>query len=181
MDSYNLLGLEAESVSPGADGLVMLPHLQGAMAPEDNPKAKGVFYGITLRHTRPHFIRAIMESIGYLVRRNIDVIEDLGIEVNEIRGLGGGARSAVWNQIKADITGKPVLTMANDEAACLGAAIVAGVGTGMFRDLDSACARMVKVHSRFEPRDDFKKIYLDGYHQYIDLYDSLTGMFAGKK
>ena len=105
VDPYELLGQEAARVPPGAEGLVMLPHLQGAMAPEANPKARGVLYGITLRHTKAHFARAIMEAIACIVRRNIEVVEELGIRVSEIRGLGGGARSAVWNQIKADLTG----------------------------------------------------------------------------
>jgi len=83
----------------------MLPHLGGAMAPEDNPKAKGVFYGITLRHSKGHFVRAVMESIACIVMRNIDVIEGMNIKVDEIRCLGGGSKSAVWNQIKADLTG----------------------------------------------------------------------------
>jgi xylulokinase len=97
-DSYDLLGQEAALIAPGCEGLIMLPHLNGSMAPDVNPKAKGVIYGFTLKHRKPHFIRAIMEALGYLVRRNIEALGDLGIEVDEIRSLGGGARSAVWNQ-----------------------------------------------------------------------------------
>jgi xylulokinase len=156
----------------------MLPHLQGAMAPEDNPKAKGVFYGITLRHGKPYFARAIMEAIAYIVRRNIEVIEGLNIPVKEIRVLGGGSRSAVWNQIKADITGRTVITMQNEEAACLGAALIAGVGTGIFANLESAVENMVNVKDRFEPDPNTKAVYEDMYGKYVDLYDSLTGMFA---
>ena len=87
------IGKEVAKVPPGCEGLVMLPHLQGAMAPEANPKAKGVFYGFTLKHTKPYFARAIMEAIACIVRRNIEVLEELHIPVNEIRVLGGGARS----------------------------------------------------------------------------------------
>ncbi|MCI0519398.1 MAG: hypothetical protein L0Z70_03985, partial [Chloroflexi bacterium] len=89
MDAYDLLGMQAASVAPGCEGLVMLPHLQGAMAPEANPKACGAFYGFTLRHGRNHFTRAIMEAVGYIVRRNIEVIERLGVPVSEVRALGG--------------------------------------------------------------------------------------------
>jgi sugar (pentulose or hexulose) kinase len=177
VDPYELLGQEAARVPPGAEGLVMLPHLQGAMAPEANPKARGVLYGITLRHTKAHFARAIMESIACIVRRNIEVVEELGIRVNEIRGLGGGSRSAVWNQIKADLTGRPVLTMENEEAACLGAAIVAGVGVGMFPSLPEACGRMVQVKGRHEPNPAHAPAYAEHYARYVGLYDSLVEMF----
>jgi sugar (pentulose or hexulose) kinase len=178
LDAYELLGRQAARVAPGAEGLIMLPHLQGAMAPEANPKAKGVFYGITLRHTKAHFARAIMEAIACIVRRNIEVVEELGLRVSEIRGLGGGSRSAVWNQIKADLTGRPVLTMQNEEAACLGAAIVAGVGVGLFPSLAEACAHMVQVKGRHEPDPAHAQVYAEHYAKYVGLYDSLTGMFA---
>jgi sugar (pentulose or hexulose) kinase len=178
MDPYELLGQEAARVPPGAEGLVMLPHLQGAMAPEANPKAKGVLYGLTLRHSKAHVARAIMEAIACIVRRNIEVVEELGIRVSEIRGLGGGSRSAVWNQIKADLTGRPVLTMQNEEAACLGAAIVAGVGVGMFKSLPEACAGMVQVKGRHEPNPAFRAVYDGHFAKYVGLYDSLAGLFA---
>jgi sugar (pentulose or hexulose) kinase len=180
LDPYELLGREADRVAPGAEGLVMLPHLQGAMAPEANPKAKGVLYGITLRHTKAHVARAIMEAIACIVRRNIEVVEELGIRVSEIRGLGGGSRSAIWNQIKADLTGRPVLTMQSEEAACLGAAIVAGVGVGMFHSLPEACDRMVQVKGRHDPDPERVKAYGAHYARYVQLYESLVGMFSGE-
>ena len=151
IDAYELMSLAAAEISSGSDGLVMLPHLQGAMAPENDPKAKGVFYGVTLAHTRAHFTRAIMEGIAFILRKNIEVIEDLGIPVNEIRSLGGGAKSSFWNQIKADVTGKTVIVTDNEEEACLGAAIVAGVGIGMFQNLKEASKRMVTIKERYEP------------------------------
>lgn len=181
LDPYEVLSMEASKIAAGADGLVILPHLQGAMAPEDNPKAKGVFYGITLHHTKAHFARAIMESIACIVKRNIEVIEDLGIEVREIRCLGGGSKSPVWNQIKADLTGRPVVTMESEEAACLGAAIVAGVGTGIFRSIEDACDRMVKIKNRYEPNRNNDETYVKYYTNYVNLYDSLTGMFANAR
>jgi xylulokinase len=177
MDPYDLLSLEASRIDPGSDGLVMLPHLGGAMAPEANPKAKGVFYGFTLRHTKAHFARAILEAIACIVKRNIEVIEELGIGVSEIRCLGGGSRSPIWNQIKADITGRPVLTMENEEAACLGAAILAGVGVGIFKSLEDACSKMIKIKGRYVPNPSSAKTYRENYGKYVDLYDSLVGMF----
>jgi len=177
MDAYDLLGMEAATIAPGSEGLVMLPHLQGAMAPEANPKAKGVFYGFTLRHGRGHFARAIMEAVCYIVRRNIEVVEGMGVPVNEIRSLGGGARSRVWKQIEADVTGRPVLTTTNEEAATLGAAILAGKAVGMFASVDEAVEQMAQVKERFEPTADHKAIYDDGFKTYVDLYDALRPLF----
>ena len=179
IDPYELMGKAASTVSPGADGLLMLPHLQGAMAPENNPMAKGVFYGLTLAHTKAHLIRAIMEGIAFVLRKNIEVIEEMGIIVNEIRSLGGGAKSPFWGQLKADITGKPVVVTTNEEAACLGAAIVAGTGVGMFPDLQEASRRMVEIKERFVPHPARKRTYDLAYRKYIDLYDALKPMFAG--
>ena len=176
-ETYKKMDSGASAVSPGADGLIMLPHLQGAMAPENNPKAKGVFYGLTLAHTRDHCVRAIMEGIAFILKRNINAVEKIGISVNEIRSLGGGAKSQFWNQLKADITGKPVLLTSGKEEACLGAAITAGVGVGIFPDVQTASKEMVKVKSRFEPESAKSKIYDRIYRKYSDLYTGLLPIF----
>jgi D-xylulose kinase len=177
IDPYTLMEREARNVTPGADGLLMLPHLQGAMAPENNPKARGVFYGMTLTHTRAHFVRAIMEGISFILRRNLEVIEELGIDVPEIRSLGGGARSEFWAQLKADITGKPVIITKAQEEACLGAAIVAGAGVGIFKDLQEASIQMVEIKARFEPNLKNTDAYDAIYRKYIELYKSLESLF----
>jgi len=179
INAYYLMDKEASRVDAGCEGLVMLPHLQGAMAPEANPKAKGVFYGFTLRHTKAHFARAIMEAIACMVRRNIDVLEDLGIKVNEVRALGGGARSPLWKQIEADLIQKPVLTTrVMEEAACLGAAILAGKAVGIYKDIEEACSRMVSIKDRFEPNPANFEVYERTYRRYAKLYDDLCGMFS---
>jgi len=177
LDAYDFMGAEAAQVAPGCEGLVMLPHLQGAMAPEANPKAKGVFYGFTLRHGRNHFTRAIMEAVGFIVRRNIEVIEGLGIPVNEIRALGGGARSRMWKQIEADITQRPVLTTANEEAATLGAAILAGKAVGLYASIEEAAEQMVQINERFEPQAANRAVYDEAYRTYVQLYDALCPLF----
>ncbi len=180
VDPYEVMGAEAAEVRAGADGLVMLPHLQGAMAPENDPRAKGVFYGLTLSHTRAHFVRAIMESIAYILRRNIEVIEEMGIPVTEIRSLGGGARSRLWSQMKADITGRPVVVTSNAEEACLGAAIVAGAGVGLFSSVQEASEEMVDIKERFVPDSSLKRAYDTSYQKYVDLYASSKPMFANE-
>ena len=181
IDAYDLLGNEAEKVPAGCEGLVMLPHLQGAMAPEANPEAKGVFYGLTLRHGRSHFVRAIMESVCFIVRRNIEVIEDMGVQVKEIRALGGGARSRIWKQIEADITGRPVLTTTNEEAATLGAAILAGKAVGLYSSVEEAVGQMVRIKESFEPTPENMPIYDANFRTYVDLYNSLCPLFSSEK
>jgi xylulokinase len=178
IDSYDLLCREVEGILPGCDGLVMLPHLQGAMAPESNPKAKGVFYGFMLHHSKPHFARAIMEAIAFAIRRNLDVLEDLNINSSEIRSLGGGSRSLTWSQIKADVTKRPVYTMMNEEAACLGAAILAGVAARIYPNLKEAVSKMVSLKSRVDPNPANERAYDRAYERYRGLYESLVELFA---
>lgn len=177
-DAYNLISQEVSRIPAGSDGLVMLPHLAGSNAPDVNAKAKGVWFGFTLQHTRAHFMRAVMESLGYIVRRNIDAMADMGIEVKEIRSLGGGSKSEVWNQIKSDICQIPLETVNSVEAASLGAAILAGKATGIFEDLGVAVDHMVKVKKRTEPDPEKKEIYDAGYQMYQDLFRDLDECFG---
>jgi D-xylulose kinase len=177
LDAYDLMSMEAARVPPGSEGLVMLPHLQGAMAPEANPKASGVFYGFTLRHGRGHFTRAIMEGVCFIVRRNIEVIEGLGVPVNEIRALGGGARSRVWKQMEADIVGRPVLTTTNEEAATLGAAILAGKAVGLYSSVEEAAEQMIQIKERFQPDPENRAVYDDTFGTYVKLYEALCPLF----
>jgi sugar (pentulose or hexulose) kinase len=177
LDAYFLMDRQANRVPPGSDGLIMLPHLSGAMAPEANPRAKGAFFGATLKHTKAHFIRSIMEAIGFIVQRNIKAIEGMGIGIGEIRVLGGGSKSESWNQIKADITGKVVVTTENSDAACLGAAILSGCAVGMFDNMEDAVARMVKLKKRFLPNAANQGTYRKLFDDYVALYEALCPMF----
>jgi xylulokinase len=181
MDAYDLMGLEASRVAPGCEGLLMLPHLQGAMAPEANPKASGVFFGFTLRHGRSHFTRAIMEAVCFIVRRNIEVIESLGVPVSEIRALGGGARSRIWKQMEADIVGRPVLTTTNEEAATLGAAILAGKAVGLYSSVEEAAERMIQIKEQFVPTSTNLPVYDDAFATYVKLYDALCPLFETRQ
>ena len=178
LSSYALIDKEVEQISAGSDGLIMLPHLQGAMAPEANPNARGVFFGITLAHQKPHFARAIMESIACAIMRNIEVLEDIGIKVTEIRAVGGGARSKIWNQIIADLTKRPVIvTSHQDDAACMGAAMLAGKAVGLYRNLEEAVCKVVKIKEKFEPNPSNFNIYEKVYNKYCKLYNSLLEVF----
>jgi xylulokinase len=118
--AYDRLTAEAASVAPGAGGLTMLPHLMGAFSPEYEPAALGVFYGFTLHHGKAHFVRAVLEGVTFMLRRNLELLATAGAPASEIRSHGGGARSPVWNQIKADACGLPVVTLEGEDAAVRG-------------------------------------------------------------
>ena len=177
LDAYDMISREVEQIPPGCDGLVMLPHLAGSLAPDVNAKAKGVWFGFTLQHTRAHFMRSIMESMGFILRRNIDSLCDMGIHVKEIRSLGGGSKSRVWSQIKADINNVTLETVKSVEAACLGAAILAGKAVGIFNSVESAVDSMVEVKERIIPDPSRQEIYEEGYSMYKKLFRDLEDSF----
>ena len=143
--------------------LVVLSHSM----PKYNPDAKGAFYGMTLEHTRAHFARAIMEAISCMLKSNLDYID---IEADEIRIMGGGAKSPLWNQIKADMTGKTLTTLKNKETACLGSAILAGVGCGRFKSVEDACSK-IETDKLYSPSGTD---YTEVYNRYCDLDNKLN-------
>ncbi len=177
VDSYDLLMAQASKVPPGSDGLILLPHFMGATSPEFNPNAKGVLFGLTLYHGQGHVIRAIVESVAYMLRRNIELLEELGVKVKEVRSTGGAARSPLWNQIKADVLQKPIITVHIEETAALGAAMLAGLATGVFSSLDKAVQSMVSVKTSFSPSKANRETYDKQYRKYVKLYSSLKRLF----
>jgi len=175
-DVYDRLTELAQSVPAGSDGLVMLPHLMGAFSPEPNLQARGSFTGFTLSHTRAHFVRALLEGVAFMLRRNLETIERTGMEIREIRSTGGGARSHLWNQIKANVCNRPVVTLANEETGLLGDAILAGVAIGMFHSIEEGCQSMVAVKESIQPDGD-AEVYVQPYRMYCDLDRQLSGYF----
>lgn len=118
-----------------------------------------------------------MESLAYIVRRNLEALENMGITVSEIRSLGGGSKSAVWNQIKADVIGCKLMTMTTKEAACLGAAILAGTAVGLFPSVDEAVDSMSHVKNVYNPNPDNKDVYDKCFAGYKDVFKSLDTTF----
>jgi xylulokinase len=175
-DAYDRLTALAASIPAGSDGLVMLPHLMGAFSPEPNSQARGSFTGFTLSHTRAHFVRALLEGVAFMLRRNLEIIEKAGIQIQEIRSTGGGARSALWNQIKADVCGRPVVTLANEETGLLGDSILAGVAVGLFGSIEDGCNAIVRVKARFLPGPDVGA-YVKAYQRYCELDQRLSDYF----
>lgn len=175
-DPYDLLTALASVVPPGSDGLVMLPHLMGAYSPNPNPSARGSFTGFSLSHTRGHFVRAVLEGVAFLLKQNLDVLQTAGISISEIRSTGGGARSRLWNQIKANVCNVPVLTFQNEDTALLGDAILGGVASGIFSSIEEGCERMIFIADKFVP-DAQAASYVAAYQRYCDLDQNLSGFF----
>ncbi len=175
--AYDVLTAQAEDAPPGCDGLTMLPHLAGAFSPEYVPSARGAFIGITLAHTRSHFVRAVLEAVAFMLRRNVELLGRAGATADEIRSHGGGARSALWNQIKADVCGLPVVTLEGEDAAVRGDAMTAGVAVGVYPDLGAARAALVAPRGRFEPNPALRGVYDAAYGRYQRLFEALRPEF----
>jgi len=161
--SFKELDEIAEKVAPGSDGLTFLPYLCGSTMPKYNPDARGAFMGLTMEHGRGHAVRSILEAVSCMLRENL---EYLGVDCDEIRSMGGGAQSRLWCQIKADMCGKKIVTLKNEETACLGSAILAGVGTGVFESVESACNMAVSKNKTYTPSG---ADYTQCYERFIKL------------
>jgi xylulokinase len=169
--------LDAEAATgtrPGADGVTFLPTLSGATAPRWNDRARGVYSGLSLNHGRAHLYRALLEGCSFALRDIVDRLDAMGLAGDEIRVVGGGARSPLWLQMKADVTGRAVRVMATDESTALGAAMLAGVGAGTFAGLDDAVERLAVVEPTvYEPDAGSAHAYHDAYGRYRALFDAL--------
>ncbi|MBR2634063.1 MAG: hypothetical protein IKD31_00610 [Clostridia bacterium] len=161
--SFRELDELAAKVPAGCEGLTMLPHLCGSTMPVYNPDARGTFWGMTLAHGVGHFARSILEAVAFTLK---DDLECIGAKCDEIRITGGGASSPLWAQIKADVTGLKLCTLKEKESACLGTAILAGVGVGIYASVEEACQRLVKTEKVYAPQGTD---YCAAYRQYKKL------------
>ena len=179
-DAYDLLSKEAERIPPGAEGLVFLPCMQGAMAPEWNGAARGVFYGLTLAHSRAHMTRAILEGSAFGLRDILEAMVAAGLEVNRLTIVGGGAKGPLWRQIKADVTGLPVRVPTSVETTATGAAILASVACELHGSVADAVNAFVAYRpEQHEPDPERREIYDEAYRRYRDTYAALKPVFAG--
>lgn len=178
--SVGALDREAESATaPGSDGITFLPALSGSTAPRWNDRARGVFAGLSLNHGRRHLFRSVLEGCSFALRDIVDRLDAMGLAADEIRVVGGGARSRLWLQMKADVTGRRVRVLDTDEATALGAAMLAGVGAGTFRDLDEAVAALTTLDPTvYEPDASTSGAYADAYGRYRGLFDAVEPGFA---
>ncbi|MEM1606647.1 MAG: xylulokinase [Candidatus Bathyarchaeia archaeon] len=179
INPYELLSREAELSEPGCNGLVFLPYLLGERSPHMDPSARGGFFGLTLNHKRSHFVRAIMEGVVFALRDCIEVFKELGVKVESIVARGGGARSDLWLQIQADIFNSKVLKVDVEEDPAFGAALLAGIGIGIYRDFKEACEKTVRFTTVKYPDGERVKIYNRIYSKiYRNLYYSLRDYWA---
>ncbi|MFQ5807307.1 MAG: xylulokinase [Phycisphaerae bacterium] len=176
-DPYDLLTTSAASVKPGCEGLLFLPYLTGERTPHPDPNARGVFFGLTLRHTKAHLTRAVLEGVTYGLRDSLELMRNLGISIAQVRASGGGARSQLWRQILADVFGIEIVTLNVTQGAAYGAALLAGVGVGAYRDVAAACEQVITVIGRTQS-GPAAAVYAAYYPRYRALYPALAGEFA---
>lgn len=177
VDVYELLTEEAAATPVGAEGLFFLPYLAGERTPHADPFARGAFVGLTMRHTRGHLVRCVLEGVTYSLRDCLEIMDELGVKVKQIRATGGGAKSAFWRQMQADVMGKSVVQMEADEGPAYGVALLAAVGAGEFKDIAEACEATVKTSHETKAVGATKKKYDAAFPVYRNLYRSLHDDF----
>ena len=167
---YDELSELASHAPPGAEGLVFLPYLTGERTPHMDPHARGAFVGLTSRHGLGHLTRAVMEGVAFSLRDSLEITIGLGIKPNQIRATGGGARSAFWRQLLADVMSCPIVRTQADEGPAYGAALLAGVAAGVYPDVAEATAQISLRPEVCEPNPSTARRYQDYYAAYRDLY-----------
>ncbi len=176
-DVYEILTREASRAGAGSEGLLFLPYLIGERCPHTDPRARGAFIGLSLRHSRSHLIRSVLEGVAFSLKDVAQIIEQMGLPIREIRVSGGGAASKLWRQILADVFGKEVLTVrASAEGGAYGAALVAGVGAGIWSSVEEA-VKVLKIERRTSPIPQNTELYNKLFEIYQNLYSSLKPTF----
>ena len=176
--SYNVMTGEAESVTPGSDGLLFLPYLTGERTPHSDSSARGVFFGLHLGHGRAHLVRAVMEGVCFALRDSMELMRGLAVSVSEVRAIGGGARSRLWRRLQADVYGVPVTTVGPASGPAYGAAVLAAVGAGEFASISEATGAWLRVEETVEPDPRRMRMYGELYEAYRQLYPALKARFA---
>ncbi len=178
---YDMLTDMAKTVPAGSEGLLLMPHFAGKLSPDTNVDATGVFSGVTLGSTKAHFVRSILEGVAFMLRENLEFIESFGIEIDQVRSVGGGSKSDFWSQIKADVTGKKIIKMKHSEAASLGAAILGAVSCGYFASVEEACEKLIDVGKSYQPDEENVKKYDKFYSVFMSLYENMLPVYKKSK
>jgi xylulokinase len=177
--SFDDLLKEGESIPPGSEGLQFLPYLSGERTPHPDPLARGAFIGLTLRHTRGHMTRAVLEGVAFGLKDSFTLIQHAGLGViTQVRASGGGTKSALWRQILASVLDTELVTVNTTEGAAYGAALLAGVGAGCWSDVAVACNVAVKITASMAPIQKEADVYRKIYPLYRDLYPALKTHFS---
>lgn len=177
--SFDELLREAENVPAGSEGLIFLPYLSGERTPYPDPMARGVFHGLTLRHTRGHITRSILEGVAFGLKDIFNLIKGSGLkQTNQARISGGGTQSPLWCQIIADTLESELVTVNTTESGAFGAALLAGVGHGAWSDVETACRETIKITSKIDPNPAAFEIYRKRYQAYQELYPILKHTYV---
>jgi len=178
VDPYQIIADEAKNAPVGCEGLIFLPYLTGERTPYPDPNARGVLFGLTLRHDRRHIARSVLEGVAYGLRDSFEILDEMRVPIRQVRASGGGARSLLWRQIQADVTGREHVTINVDEGPAFGVALLAGVGTGVWGSVAEACRATIEVVESCEPIEQNTRIYNRYYPVYRNLYSSLKDQFS---
>lgn len=181
-NKYNIEELNniASNSIPGSQGLIFLPYLNGERTPHGDPNARGVYFGISNTHNNSHFVRSTMEGVAFGLRDSYELIKNKEISIDEIRLIGGGAKSSLWCQILSDILGEELSLINIEEGPAFGAAIIAGVGTQVFNSFDEAEENFIKIKNTIKPNPNNFEMYNKNYEIYKTLYERLEDVFNRK-
>lgn len=179
-DIYDLLCESAQEVPPGADGVLLLPYFAGSMQPECIPEAKGVFFGLGIQTSKKTMVRSVLESVGYMLRENLEMLNAQGVSIDRLHFFGGGSKNPIWNQIIADIAGAELVTFEQNECGSLGAAILAAVSMGWYPSIEEAqkCNAVCRV---IKPNPEVKAVYDMSYNRYRKLFRAVAPIFTEER
>jgi xylulokinase len=169
---------EAEPVPAGSEGLLFLPYLSGERTPHPDPRARGAWIGLTLRHGRGHLTRSLLEGVSFGLKDIFILIQQAGLgEIRQVRASGGGTKGALWRQILASVLEAELVTVNTTEGAAFGAALLAGVGSGVWENVPAACSATVKITGSTHPDPTQTEAYRRTYALYRELYPTLKPIF----
>lgn len=178
VDPYDLMNRDAENVPIGCNKLIFLPYLMGERTPHLDPDCRGMFFGLSAIHTRADMIRAVMEGVSYSLKDCYSILEEMGAKPHEMMACGGGGKSSLWRQMLSDIYSCEVKTTVSSEGPALGAAILAGVGAGLYSSVEDACAQLIKTKELHKPQAQNSAKYEKIYSIYKALYGSVKEQYA---
>jgi xylulokinase len=178
VDPYELLIAQAEKAPPGCEGLFFLPYLTGERCPHPNPNARGGWVGVTARTTRDMLVRSLVEGVTFGMRDALEIMRSMGIGIAQVRASGGGARSAFWRQLQADVYKSPLVLTNATEGPAYGVALLAGVGIGVWSSVEEACKTSITQTQKIAPKPKSSALYDRHYAVYDELYGDLKDRFS---
>lgn len=177
IDVYDLINRDIQKIPVGSGRLIYLPYLMGERTPHLDPDCRGVFFGLSAIHTKAHLLRAVMEGVSYSLADCNEILKEMGVEVEQMMACGGGGRSAVWRQMLSDLYQCQVKTVRQSEGPALGAAILAGVGCGIYESVETACDRLIGEDKVSQPSEEAGEIYQKYHRLYQKLYTNLKDSY----